>query len=129
MTGPKGIAAADFLGAGLRRSGETATSTREPVDLSASSRPGELSAAIPARQRYERATFYLRPDQVAWVKSAVGEVASDGSVSASDIARVALDLAAALPEGELRRRVVDRAAIEGVTFPGRHNRGMPSPVD
>lgn len=130
MTGPKGIAAADFLGAGLRRSGETSTSTREPVHPWTGSAIAEGSApAAPARQRYGRATFYLRPDQIAWVKGAVGEIATDGSVSSSDIARVALDLAAGLSMEELRRRVVERAAVEGVTFPGRHNRGMPSPIE
>jgi hypothetical protein len=117
MTAGKGIAAGDFLSAGLRRSDDTSTSAREPVP-----------APAPHRERYGRATYYLRPDQIAWAKKAAKEIASDGSVSASDIARVALDLAADLPASELRRRVIERAEVEGLTFPGRHNRGMPGQV-
>jgi hypothetical protein len=120
MTAGKGIAAGDFLTAGLRRSDDTSTSAREPVPV---------PAPAPPRERYGRATYYLRPDQIAWAKNAAKEIAGDGSVSASDIARVALDLAAALPAAELRRRVIERAEIEGLTFPGRHNRGMPGHAD
>ena len=119
MTVGKGIAAGDFLSAGLRRSDDTSTSTREPVPA---------AAPAPLRERYGRATYYLRPDQIAWAKKAAKEIASDGSVSASDIARVALDLAADLPASELRRRVIERAGVEGLTFPGRYNRGMPGQV-
>jgi hypothetical protein len=119
MTAGKGIAAGDFLSAGLRRSDDTSTSTREPV---------AAPAPAPLRERYGRATYYLRPDQIAWAKKAAREIASDGSVSASDIARVGLDLAADLPPSELRQRVIERAGVEGLTFPGRHNRGMPGQV-
>jgi hypothetical protein len=82
MTVGKGIAAGDFLSAGLRRSDDTATSAREPLPA---------GAPAPLRERYGRATYYLRPDQIAWAKKAAKEIASDGSVSASDIARVALE--------------------------------------
>lgn len=127
MTAGKGIAAGDFLTAGLRRSDDTVTSTREPVtEPGSTGAPGPgTPAPVPVRERYGRATYYLRPDQVAWAKNAAKEIAPDGSVSASDIARVGMDLAAALPPSELRRQVVERAAVEGVTFPGRYNRGMP----
>ena len=128
MTTGKGIAAGDFLSAGLRRSDDMVTSTREPVadtTLSSTREPVAPPAPGPVRERYGRATYYLRPDQIAWARGAAKDIASDGSVSASDIARVGMDLAAALSPAELRQRVVERAEVEGVTFPGRHNRGMP----
>jgi len=129
MTTGKGIAAGDFLNAGLRRSDDTGTSTREPVAANGSRgtrEPVAPPAPLAVRERYGRATYYLRPDQIAWAKAAAKDIASDGSVSASDIARVGMDLAAALSPAELRRRVVERAEVEGLSFPGRHNRGMPS---
>lgn len=119
----KGISPGDFLGGGLRRSSsgqvvDTSTSTRVPV-------PPEAQAPSPPRERYERATFYLRPEQVRWARKTAREVADDGAVSASDIARVGLDLAAQLPVEELRQLIVERATAESQRFPGRHNRGMP----
>jgi hypothetical protein len=126
MTTGKGFAAGDFLSAGLRRSDDTVTSTHEQVADNVSPSTREPAPPVPVRERYGRATYYLRPDQIAWAKSAAKEIASDGSVSASDIARVGMDLAAGLSPAELRQRVVERAEVEGLTFPGRHNRGMPA---
>jgi hypothetical protein len=87
--------------------------------------PISVPVSPPNREHYGRATYYLRPEQIAWAQEAARSIAGNGSVSASDLARVGLDLAAALPPDELRRLVVEQAATDGLRFPGRFNRGMP----
>jgi hypothetical protein len=116
----KGFTAGDMLSGGRRR-----TEHLEPVT---SERLGTVTpspAPTLAATRYRRTTYYVTPEQARWARSVAQDVADDGSVSASDVARLALDLARELDPAELRRRLVDRAWAEAESFPGRTHRGMP----
>jgi hypothetical protein len=119
----KGFTAGDMLSGGRRRT--------ERPDVEAPKRLGTVTpspAPTPAEGRYRRTTYYLRPDQVRWARQVAQDVADDGSVSASDVVRLALDAlrSLALDPVELRRRLVERAWADAESFPGRTHRGMPA---
>jgi hypothetical protein len=119
----KGFTAGDMLSGGRRRT--------ERHDVSGPERLGTVTpsptpAPAAGTGRYRRTTYYVRDDQARWARSVALELADDGSISASDVARLGLDLARELDPVELRRRLVDRAWAEAESFPGRTHRGMPA---
>jgi len=101
----KGFTAGDMLSGGRRRTEHLEPVTSERLGTVTSSEP----VATPAASRYRRTTYYVTPEQARWARSVAKDVADDGSVSASDVARLAFDLARELDPEELRRRLVDRA--------------------
>jgi len=123
MTAGKGFNAADMLAGGRRRAEHSGTETSERLGTVTSSPP--VAPTPPAESRYRRTTYYVTPEQARWARTAAQDAAGDGSISASDVARLALDLARELDPSELRRRLVDRAWSEAESFPGRTHRGMP----
>jgi hypothetical protein len=117
----KGFTAGDMLSGGRRRTEHLEPVMSERLGTVTSSEP----VAPPAGGRYRRTTYYVTPEQARWARSVAKDVADDGSVSASDVARLAFDLARELDPEELRRRLVDRAWADAESFPGRTHRGMP----
>lgn len=75
---------------------------------------------------YARKTFYVRPDQAAWLKD-VSRNLPDG-LSASDVVRLALDELAASggSTANLAERLTKQALRDAEQFSGRKNRGLPS---
>lgn len=119
----KGFTAGDMLSDGRRRTEHSGAETSERLGTVT---PSALAVpAAPAESRYRRTTYYVTPDQARWAREAAHGAAGDGSISASDVARLALDLARELDPSELRRRLVERAWTDAEAFPGRTHRGMP----
>jgi hypothetical protein len=119
----KGFTAGDMLSGGRRRTEHSEAETPERLGAVT---PSPLAVpASPAESRYRRTTYYVTPEQARWARAAAQAVADDGSISASDVARLALDLARELDPAELRQRLVDRAWADSKAFPGRTHRGMP----
>jgi hypothetical protein len=118
----KGFTAGDMLSGGRRRTEHLEPETSKRLGTVTSSPP---AVATPAESRYRRTTYYVTPEQARWARAAALDAANDGSISASDVARLALDLARELDPSELHRRLVERAWTEAEAFPGRTHRGMP----
>jgi len=81
----------------------------------------------PVALQYEKAGFFVTPDQRQWVDNTVHDLKLKG-ISGSDVVRLALDrLRAAVADGtlDLGSELVDQAYREIEQFPGRKNRGMP----
>ena len=114
-----------MLSEGRRRTEHAGTETPERLGTVT---PSPVAApAVPAESRYRRTTYYVTPEQARWARAAALDADGDGSISASDVARLALDLARELDPSELRRRLVKRAWKEAEgAFPGRTHRGMPA---
>jgi hypothetical protein len=122
----KSFKAADMLGELRGGQGRTGTRDRGQQDPEVASR-GPTPAPLPQGNRYERSTYYVTPAQRAWTRRVAREAApEDGSISASDVVRLALDMVADLDPADLRRRLVERAWEEAEgAFPFRANRGLP----
>lgn len=118
----KGFTAGDMLSGGRRRTEHSGAETPERLGTVT---PSPLAVPALAESRYRRTTYYVTPEQARWARAAAQAAADDGSISASDVARLALDLARELDPAELRRRLVDRAWTDAEAFPGRTHRGMP----
>jgi hypothetical protein len=124
----KPFKAADMLGELRGGQDRAGTGTRDRGTVTQRDAKGSASPApLPQAGRYERSTYYVTPAQRAWTRRVAREAApEDGSISASDVVRLALDIVAALDPADLRRRLVDRAWEEAEgAFPFRANRGLP----
>jgi len=78
-------------------------------------------------QSYQRATFFLTPDQRRWLKDTAHNLSAPG-LSASDVVRLAVSRLRADIEAEgvdLVDALTAQAHAEAATHPGRRNRGLP----
>jgi hypothetical protein len=115
-----------FDAASMMDQGRARTSPTVPELLGTESSSPPVPAPPAPRPAYERVTFYVRPAQRRWARTVARGLDEDGSISASDLARLGLDLAAELDPAELRSRIVAQAHRDDETGYARANRGLPS---
>ena len=122
---PSKNTAAQMLAAGRKQPDRPAAP--EPAAQESTVTPIDQPTSRPVALQYEKAGFFVTPNQRQWVDDTVHDLKLKG-ISGSDVVRLALDqLRAAVADGtlDLGSELVEQAYREVEQFPGRKNRGMP----